>query len=187
MQKWATDFSDILPTLAVRPDLRAAMHACSSSLPAPGKALEGPGRLASFRTIIADVIDAQVSLEASYRVVEEALQEEDSPYAGNRRVFASGWPQRLVRTRLSVLYNHVALDAVVKNGDVECRIEHSSAEDAASPCSRLLAGKQHNARHLFDRLVDTHIKGNFSSTDPKLPDHPHCTHVARPIAGSTLL
>ena len=94
-------------------------------------------------------------------------------------MFASGWAERLVRTQFSRFYNQAVLQQLTAHGDTECFVPHSASEQASSQCSQLLAGRTHNVQGLLTLLADSYALGQFSKT-PKIPDHPHCTHVVRP-------
>lgn len=178
MMRWASEFHEIPDTLAARTDLRARMHALLSQN-MPGKATEGGSRLDSLRAILADLIDGQIALDAAIRSVQQRLPREQSPHASNNRVFPSGWDERLVRTQFSRLYNQAALEHLAAANETQCFIAHSSAEAADSPCSISLAGGTHEISELLARLIESYVNGNWSS-DLKIPNHPHCTHVVSP-------
>ncbi|HEU4732263.1 MAG TPA: hypothetical protein VFT22_30420 [Kofleriaceae bacterium] len=76
------------------------------------------------------------------------------------------------------------LEALLAAGQPRCFVAHSSGEAATSACSRLLAGKLHDAAALRDRLVAAYVTGHPPSA-PYVPSHPHCTHVASPPPTST--
>jgi len=176
---WANEFQDILPTLQQRHDLRDRVLVLADQ-ETPGRVTEGGDRLQRLRAVLRDLANGALTLPEAYVRVGRELPRSGSPYAGNNRVFASGWEERLVRTQLSRLYNQAVLEHLLEAGQTECYVPHSSAEDAASPCSRVLAGHRHAVAVLYDRLVGSYTRGNWSD-DPKIPEHPHCTHVVRPI------
>ena len=43
-----------------------------------------------------------------------------------------------------------------------------------------LANREHEVLMLHTRLVNSYTAGNWCQ-DAKIPEHPHCTHVIRPI------
>ena len=178
---WANDFYEILPTLSKRNDLVEISEELIKTENIPGKALEGVGRLEKFRDIMIDLIYQRISLQQAYLDVEKKLGYIGSPYAYNNRIFPTGWGERLVRTQLSRFYNQAILTQILNQGQEKCFIPHSNSEDSFSKCSLSLAGKEHNSKALLDAIVDIYSNGNFQNKSPRVPDHPHCTHVVRPI------
>jgi hypothetical protein len=150
--------------------------------PMPGKVTEGGDRLARFRTLLTDLVNGAIAVDEAYRQTGLQLPRHTSPHANSNRVFPSGWEERLVRTQLSRLYNQAVLEALRDAGQNSCFVPHSSAEDAGTACSVQLAGKAHEVSVLYDRLVQSYTYGQWSS-QVKVPDHPHCTHVVRPVPG----
>lgn len=178
-KKWARDFKDIPITLNVRPDLRARMHQCLEDH-MPGKALSGGDRSDQLRVILRELIDGRFTLGDAIAEVGRRLPREKSLYRDDNRVFARGWEERAVRTQLSVLYNRSVLQELRNDGHTRCFVHHSSDEHRESPCSRLLAGLEHDIDQLHQKLEDNYIREQWSR-DPKIPDHPHCTHVVSPL------
>jgi len=72
------------------------------------------------------------------------------------------------------------MEKLLKDGQKECFIPHSSDEDPNSRCSIVLAGNNLDLKILYNRLIDSYAEGNWSN-EPKIPDHPYCTHVIIPI------
>jgi hypothetical protein len=177
---WAAEFREISATLAVRPDLRAAMRALLAHHALPVKVTEGGQRDAWRKAILGALIDGAVTLDEAVVETEARLARAGSPHHASNRVFASGWAKRLVHTHTSVLYTWAVLDALLAAGEPRCFVAHSSAEAATSTCARLLAGKPHDAAVLRDRLVRCYVAKQPVSA-PLVPSHPHCTHVASPI------
>jgi hypothetical protein len=177
--QWAAEFGEIPATLAQRPDLRAVMRALLDTHALPVKVTEGGDRDARRTAILGALIDGALSFDEAFAETERRLSRDDSPHAGNNRVFASGWARRLIRTHTSVLYSWAVLEALLAAGEPRCFIAHSSAEATTSSCSRLLAGRQHDAAVLRDRLVAAYVAGHPPRA-PYVPSHPHCTHVASP-------
>jgi hypothetical protein len=180
--EWAAELSEVPSTLAVRPDLRAAMQALLAAHAIPVKVTEGGDRDARRKAILGALIDGALTFDEAIAQTEARLGRDDSPHADSNRVFASGWAKRLIYTHTGVLYTWAVLEALLAAGETRCFVAHSSAESATSPCARLLAGKLHDARTLRDRLVSVYIAGRQVRA-PVVPNHPHCTHVASPPPG----
>jgi hypothetical protein len=177
---WAAEFCEIPATLAVRPDLRAAMRALLERHDLPVKVTEGGARDAERKAILGALFDGVLTLDEAVARTEARLAREGSPHQANNRVFASGWAKRLVHTHTSVLYTWAVLDTLLAAGEPRCFVAHSSAEAATSTCARLLAGKPHDAAVLRDRLIQCYV-AKQPARAPLVPSHPHCTHVASPI------
>lgn len=177
---WAAEFRDIPATLAVRPDLRAAMRALLEQHELPVKVTEGGDRRAERKAILGALFDGRLTLDEAIAQAEARLPREGSPHRTNNLVFASGWAKRLVHTHTSVLYTWAVLEALLAAGEPRCFVAHSSAEAPTSTCARLLAGKVHDAAVLRDRLVQCYV-AKQPVRAPLVPHHPHCTHVASPI------
>lgn len=176
---YASQYDEILSTLSENETLRARTISLVRESPMPGKALEGGGRLNQFREFLVQLIESRGDLTTSYRQVEQVIPRSSSPHAESNRVFASDWGERLVRTQLSVAYNEAVLRTVIESGSDTVDVPHSSVEAQDSQCSRVLAGTTHSAQELLEKLVASYRDGQFSRA-PKIPDHPHCTHVVRP-------
>jgi hypothetical protein len=179
LKAWANEFADIPAVLAGRPDLQDAVLVLINEQPMPGKVTEGGNRLSRFRAILKSLADGTTGLQEACHRTELELPRLESIHGGNNRVFASGWAERLVRTQYSRFYNQAVMEQLLAEGAVSCFIPHSSSEDSGSKCSRLLAGGSHDLRLLYDRLLNSYARGNWTS-DLKVPEHPHCTHVVTP-------
>lgn len=177
---WATEFAEIPATLAVRPDLRAAMRVLLAQHELPMKVTEGGDRRAARQAILDALFDGRLTLDEAIAQTEARLPREGSPHHASNLVFASGWAKRLVHTHTSVLYTWAVLEALLASGEPRCFVAHSSVEAATSTCTRLLAGRSHDAAVLRDRLVQCYVAKQPVHT-PFVPHHPHCTHVASPI------
>lgn len=145
-----------------------------------GKATEGGDRLAQFRGVLVELINGKVGVAGAIQLVEIRLPRDGSAHAANNRVFPDGWAERLVRTQFSRLYSQAVLESLAATGQTRCFVAHSSEEDPNSPCSRSLAGQSHDVGAMLGVLVRSYVQGQFSK-DPKVPDHPHCTHVVSPV------
>jgi hypothetical protein len=177
---YAKEFSEIPQTLLLNKVLCNSVIKLIAEQPMAGKVTEGSRRLDQFREVLKSFALGKIDLlEATRRTIDE-IPRNQSIYSGNNRVFASGWAERLVRTQYSRFYNQAILQQLISEGQVECFIHHSSQEDSTSNCSRYLAGRAHDPHILFTRLISAYENGLWSK-DLKLPDHPHCSHVAAPV------
>ena len=179
MAVWAQQFRDIPATLEIRADLRAEMRRLLEQHELPVLVTEGRDRRAHRRTILAALFDGALTFESAIAATEVRLGRETSPHHANNRVFASGWARRLIHTHTSVLYSWAVLEQLLAAGESRCFVPHSSAEAPTSACSRLLAGRDHDAAVLRDRLVEVYV-AKQTSRAPLIPNHPHCTHVIAP-------
>lgn len=177
---WAQQFGDIPQTLAERPDLRARMRALLDQHELPVKVTEGGDRRAERRAILGALFDGALTLDQAVAETEARLARETSPHRTSNLVFASGWAKRLVHTHTSVFYTWAVLDHLIAAGQPRCFVPHSPAEASSSACSRLLAGRDHPAAALRERLIEVYV-AKQTSREPLIPNHPHCTHVAAPI------
>jgi hypothetical protein len=176
---WAAQFHDIPETIAARPDLRAAMRALLAAHELPGKLTEGGDRGARRIAILDALFDGQLTLDGAIAEAERQLARADSPHHASNLVFARGWARRLVHTHTSVLYCWAVLEALLAAGQPRCFVPRSASEAPTSACSRLLAGHDHDARVLRDRLVQCYVEKQAMQV-PLVPNHPHCTHVVAP-------
>jgi hypothetical protein len=179
--EWASEFRDIAPTLAERPDLRARMQALLAEHEIPVKVTEGGDRRERRKAILHALFGGALTLDDAIAETEIRLARTDSPHRDSNRVFASGWARRLVHTHISVFYTWAVLDAVLASRAARCFVPHSSAEAATSTCSRQLAGRDHDAAVLRERLMQCYVEKRTMHA-PLVPNHPHCTHVAAPLA-----
>ena len=178
--RFAEDFFEIPATLTINDDLREAVTVLIQNQPMPGKVLEGGNRLEVFRGILIDVANGDIVLDEAYLRTETEIPRHTSPHSSSNRVFPDGWAERQVRTQLSRFYNQAVLEQLRSGGATECFVPHSDAESISSPCTRLLAGQRQNIDMLHQRLIDAYEKGQWSK-EVKIPNHPHCTHVVRPV------
>ena len=194
--QWASEFQDIASTLAERPDLRAAMKALLAEHEIPVKVTEGFGPTAEplgavtrgggdrrerRKAILGALFGGELSLDEAVAQTEVRLGRSDSPHRDNNQVFCNGWARRLVYTHTSVFYNWAVLEALIARGAPRCFVAHSSAEAGTSSCSRELAGRAHDAAVMRDRIVQCYVHKRPMRV-PLVPNHPHCTHVASPVA-----
>lgn len=177
---YANDFFEIVSVISGNSELKSQIENLMSTRPIPGKALEGSDREQKFREILIQICNQAISLEDSYAIVEQTLPSSSSPHAGNNRVFPTGWGERLVRIQLSRFYNQAILEDLHNKNIATCFIPHSDHEASDSSCTVNLAGKNASVPTLLALLIDTYENGNFSK-EPKIPNHPHCTHVIRPV------
>ncbi len=178
---FAQELSEIQGVLYSNTDLKDRVYALVESAPIAGKVTEGTDRIVRFRSILERLVAGEIDVDEAIRRTEQFLGPADSPYRGNSRVFPDGWPTRLIRTQYSRFYNQAVAEELLTRGESRCFVPHSSREDEMSPCSQLLAGKEHETKVLYDLLVKAYALGEWDDTTPKIPNHPHCTHVIAPI------
>lgn len=178
---YASEFSEIPHALRNNPALKDHMLALISTNKISGKVTEGGDRLSKFRQILSRLTSDQLSLQEAIREVEHQFARHLSIHAGSNQVFASNWAERLVRTQFSRFYNQAVLESEISKGNSECFVPPSSQEQATSQCSQTLAGRSHDVSHLLKLLVTSYEDGKWEKS-PKIPDHPHCTHVVKPIS-----
>lgn len=176
---YAEDFDQILVTLAANQPLRQAVVGLIQSEPMPGKVTEGDTRLDRFRPVLVELANGNLDLDTAYRRTEETLARVESQYAHDNRVFAQDWGERLVRTQLSRCYNQAVMEELLSRGETRCHVPRSQAEKPSTPCSRQLAGGNHDLRMLYDRLISSYRDAQWGR-DVKIPNHPHCTHTVTP-------
>ncbi len=181
---WAENFYEILPTISERSDLAQAMKNLIATELILGKSLEGQlghiTREEKFKSILISLLNQQISLEDSFLSVESELGRIGSPYSSDNRVFAKGWGERLIRTQLSRFYNHAVLSHLISKNNNQCFIPHSTHEKAGSLCIQY-AGSNHETANLLEALIDVYSNGNWERPGVKIPQHPHCTHVIKPL------
>ncbi|MBE7474275.1 MAG: hypothetical protein HS114_34530 [Anaerolineales bacterium] len=180
LKLYANEFSEIPIVLSKRADLRGAMIKLVETESVAGKVTEGGNRLDLFRSVLKPLIIGELTLTNAYQRTMLHLTRENSIHAGNNKVFATGWAERLVRTQYSRFYNQAVMEELLAKGQTECFVPHSSEENVGSKCSLYLAGKAHNLKALYNLLISSYAKGSWDSS-PKIPDHPHCTHVVTPV------
>ncbi|MBC7976231.1 MAG: hypothetical protein H7138_14760 [Myxococcales bacterium] len=177
---WAAQLGDVPATLAVRPELRAAMRFLLEHHEIPVKVTEGGDRRARRKAILDALFAGTLTLDAAIAETERQLARADSPHHASNLVFASGWAKRLVHTHLGVFYTWAVLEYLLASGATQCFVPHALAESATSACSRLLAGRAHDAVVLRDRLIQSYV-AKQPVRAPLVPNHPHCTHVVAPV------
>nr|WP_282559932.1 hypothetical protein [Providencia rettgeri] len=182
MIMYASDFEEIPSALKNNVELRNHIISLIKTKNIVGKVTEGSGRLDKFRVILTNLVNGQSTLADAIATTESELERYTSNYPDNNRVFAKGWAERLVRTQLSRFYNQSIMEMELSKGRTECYVPPSRNEDASSNCSQILAGKSHDISHLLNLLVSSYENGVWGDNTPKIPDHPHCTHVVKPIS-----
>ncbi|MCD9491389.1 hypothetical protein GLP30_11830 [Photobacterium phosphoreum] len=178
---YAKDFHEIPESLTNNYSLKRKALDLVQSEPIAGKVTTGGSRLEDFREILIDFFDLQIDLDAAIAETEHRLPRQHSMFSGDNRVFASGWAERLVRTQVSRFYNQAVLETIIESGSDDCFVDHSSSEQALSKCSQQLAGANHSARVMLERIKSSYGDGEWNN-ERKLPDHPHCTHTFSPVS-----
>lgn len=177
---YADDFYQIAQVLRVNGAIRSEFERLVAADAIAGKITEGEGRVAVCRQVLLNFASGLVTVNEAIAALGDQLGCLPSPHATNRHVFADGWPERLVRTQISRFYNQSVMGLLIRQGEVDCFVPHSSHEKADSPCSVSLAGKRHPLQPLYDSLISSYRDGNWNPKVVKVPNHPHCTHVVRP-------
>lgn len=177
---YANDFSEIPTALAKNDRIRRMMVALIASEPVAGKSTQEPERLSEFREILRQLTLGELNIHQAIRQVEVRLPPDSSIYAGNRQVFGERWDERLVRTQYSRFYNQAVLDELRDTGVETCFVPVSSSQQDASNCTQVIAGRVHSVSELRRNLIAAYAEGDFSQKK-KIPEHPHCTHVVRPV------
>jgi|SRR5471030_2547595 len=177
----ASDFYEIPEALSNNQSLKEHMLNLIASKGISGKVIEGGDRAKKFRSILSKLTTGELSLDQAIKAVDSELSRHTSIFADENKVFASGWSERLIRTQFSRFYNQAILESELSKGNPECYVPPSSQEKTSSQCSQLLAGRSHDVSYLLRLLVKSYEDGNWDKT-PKIPDHPHCTHVVKPLS-----
>jgi len=178
---YASEFSEIAQALRNNSAVKGRMLALISANKISGKVTEGGDRLMKLRRPLFLLTDDQFSIDEAIREVEHQLPRNTSIHSGNNQVFPNNWAERLVRTQFSRFYNQAVLEDQIAKGKSECYVPPSSQENAISQCSQTLAGRYHDISHLLKLLIASYEDGKWDKT-PKIPDHPYCTHVVKPIS-----
>lgn len=176
---FASEFGEIPDVLRRNTDLRDAIYHLVGTQPAVAKITEEPERLERFRRIMERLVAGEIDIDEAISLTQQHLPRQTSSHRNNNRVFAHGWAERHVRTQYSRFYNQAVMEQMLDQGHTDCYVPHSSAEAPDTQCSLHLAGRTHDVQVLYDRLVESYSKGNWDS-QPKIPNHPHCTHVVVP-------
>lgn len=151
----------------------------TESEPITGKVMDGEGRTEALREILAEFFTDGLSLEEVYQEIQSNLSRHGSPHAHDKRVFPTGWDERLGRTQISRFYNEAVLRQLRDQGNEEVFIPHSDHEDRDSPCTLQLAGSTAEIELLLNRLHRAYRKGEYHD-ELMIPEHPHCTHTVTP-------
>ena len=182
-EKYANNFYEILTALAENEKLKENVIDLIKTRHIPGKLTEENARKDEFRKILIQLINREIStLESAYHQVEITIPEHTSRYVGNTHVFPRNWAERHVRTQLSRFYNQAIMELLLKLGKKKCFIPHSPMEDSNSICTINMAGKEHEIKPLYDKLIEMYENENWDSKAHTIPQHPNCTHTIRPIS-----
>ena len=177
---WAAQLDEIPATIAARLDLQEAMRFLLEHHEIPVKVTEGGDRRARRKAILDSLFAGTLTLEAAIAETERQLARDDSPHRTSNLVFASGWAKRLIYTHTNVFYCWAVLEALLASSATRCFVPHATTEASTSACSRLLAGRDHDAKELRDRLMQSYV-AKQPVRAPLVPNHPQCTHVVAPV------
>lgn len=183
---WAKHFYEIETVLGERTDIVEEMVLLIEREPIHAKVLEGKGRQEKLKEILIEVVRRKRQLKDSYIWLERQLGRVGSSHEINNRVFPNGWGERVIRDNFSRFYNHAVMNLLLKDGHTKCYIPVSPYSDMDSKCSHSLSDGEHEIYPLLASLVDTYSNGNYSNKNPRIPDHPHCTHVVHPVVAINL-
>lgn len=178
--KYANEFDEILPTLVENNEIKQRVLSLIKTKPILGKVIEEDSRVNEFREILVELVEEKIiNLKVSFTEVESRLPREKSKYSSNNMVFASGWAERLVRTHLSRFYNQAVLEELDEKGEEECFVPASSSQNLSSRCA-IIQNKNYKVKGLLQNLINNYDLGKYDKSI-KIPEHPHCSHVVRPI------
>jgi hypothetical protein len=179
--RYAKHFDAIHEALHVNAELRHRVEMLVGNEPMIGKAVEGENRLSVFRGILLDLVSGRIGIEQACRRTGDELPQSDSRYRHSSVIFSQDWRKRLVHAELSRFYNQAVIELLLAEGYAECLVLHSDIEDPNSRCTRELAGGRHSLSILHSRLVQCYRNNDRSDQEPKVPDHPYCTHTVVPL------
>ncbi len=177
---YANEFNEILIALKDNSKLRREVINLIKTKPILGKVIEEKDRVIEFRKILIELIQSGTdTLESSYTEVESRLLQNESKYAHDNRVFASGWSERLVRTHLSRFYNQAILEELDEKGEDECFVPATNSSNLSSKCA-IIQNQNYKVKELLQNLINNYDLGQYDDSI-KIPEHPHCSHVVKPI------
>lgn len=167
-------------TLARNDQMKRRMIGLIASESIAGKVTEEDFRLEILREILRKLTLGEYNIHTAIRAVSRELSRDTSIHSHDNRVFPSGWDERLIRTQYSRFYNQAVLQDILDGGVDACFVPTSKSQQAHTNCSVDIAGRTHDAKELLDNLASSYGDGDWSKSK-KIPEHPHCTHVVRPI------
>ena len=177
---YANEFNEILTALKDNSELKKRVTELIQNKPILGKVIEEEERVKEFRKILIELVNSSLdTLEVSYTEVESKLSRDQSKYASDNHVFASGWAERLVRTHLSRFYNQAVLEELNEKGEEECFVPTSSSSNLSSRCA-IIQNQNYKVKDLLQNLINNYDLGQYDRSI-KLPEHPHCSHVVKPL------
>lgn len=177
--QYAQEFGEIADVLLANQSLQSRALSLIQNAPIPGKAIEETDRLHSFRSILKNLVQGELTILEAYLKTVVEIPRHTSLHSDDRRVFSKNWAERLIRVQLSRFYNQAVMEELLERKETQCYVPHTSSEEKESECTQLLAGKHHSLKKLYDRLIESYEKGNWQ-TAVKIPDHPYCSHVIQP-------
>jgi hypothetical protein len=80
-----------------------------------------------------------------------------------------------------MLYNRAVLEHLKAGEEAMCFVPHSREEDRGSACTRQIAGREHSVDALLANLIAGFENEDWSAR-LRIPHHPHCSHVVRPVS-----
>ena len=180
--KYATNFYEILTALANNDEIKSIVIELIKKKHIVGKITEEQVRKKKFRIILEQLVNGEIhTLESGYNKVAINIPESTSKYEGNRRVFSRDWAERHVRTQLSRFYNQAILIFLIKAGEKKCFVPHSPTEDISSICTIYMAGKEHEIKPIYNKLIEIYENEKWDDNPRVIPQHPNCTHVICPV------
>ena len=86
-----------------------------------------------------------------------------------------------MRTHLSRFYNQAVLEELNENEEEECFVPTSDSSNLSSKCARL-ENLNYKVKNLLQNLINSYDLGKYDDSI-KFPEHPHCSHVVKPLEG----
>jgi len=178
---YASEFNEILTALSNNSTLRTKVIGLIETKPINNKAIEEKEREEKFKSILKTLVNRDIlGLEYTYTKISENIPASESKYANNPSVFSKDWEEKLVRTHLSRFYNHAVLEELQENGKLECFIPSAESEFQNFSCMHA-KDTTCNINELLQNLID-HYEFGKNNASLKIPEHPHCNHVVRPLS-----
>jgi len=178
---YANDFFGIAAAYEGNSSLMTKANELIKTEPIHSKALKGGNRDSIFRGILSQVVEGQITFVDAINELGVKIPRRSSIHADNNRVFSNRWEERLLRTEFSRFYNQAVLIMLESRGEELCTVPHSPVEDNDSRCTLSIAGKQWRVSQMLEHLINIYSKADFRDSGPKIPNHPNCVHVVKPL------